>query len=138
MFLATDAWRDGGDGRLEPTAAERDWIWCLRRVALARPLGSARDAGVHAVLQRRFGGRGLGLEHLQRCLVVGLARRAVRSITLHAPCHPALTSDETRLLLALRASRQPATAAALLAPIAGERSAELVPLLAATAALLAG
>lgn len=129
-----EGWENGGWG---PTPAERDCLWCLRRLALIRPIGSARDAGVHALLQRRFGNRGLGLEHLLRCLLVGLARRVVRPLGLRLPCHRAITDDEVRLLIALRVSAHPAAAAALLAPLTGERSAELVPLLAATAALLA-
>lgn len=147
MFVAhgADGWEGGGwhgdggnDRGWAPTPAERDCLWCLRRLALIRPIGSARDAGVHALLQRRFGSRGLGLEHHLRCLLVGLARRAVRPLALRAPCHRAITEDEARLLLALRAHHRPLAAAALLAPLTGERSAELVPLLAATAALLAG
>ena len=141
MFVAhgADGWNGRGEGGgLRPTAAEREILWCLRRLAMLQPLGSARDAGVHALLQRQIGDRGLGLEHLLRCLLVGLARRAVRPLALRLPCQPAITDDEARLLLALRASARPPAAHALLAPLTGPRSAELVPLLAATAALLAG
>jgi hypothetical protein len=118
------------------TLIQRDMLWCLRRLAMVRPLGQARDAHVHALLQQRFGEQGLGLEHHLRCLIVGLARRAQRPIRLHLPCHGALAPDEQRLLLALAESRRPARVAAVLAPIAGSRAGELAPLLAGIAALL--
>jgi len=118
--------------------AERSLLWALRRTAMLRPLGQARDPAVHALLQRQFGGAGLGLEHLVRCLIVGLARRAVRPLKLRVPCWPELTDDEMRLLFALRSHAQPSTAAALLTPLAGARAGELVPLLGAMAGLLKG
>ena len=118
------------------TPVQREMLWCLRRLAMLRPLGSARDAHVHALLQQGFGETGLGLEHHLRCLIVGLARRALRPIRLHLPCHGALAEDEQRLLLALAESGRPARVAAVLAPIAGSRGGELQPLLAGIAALL--
>ncbi|MCM0031387.1 hypothetical protein [Sandarakinorhabdus limnophila] len=118
------------------TPVQREILWCLRRLAMVRPLGSARDAHVHALLQRRFGEQGLGLEHLLRCLIVGLARRALRPVRLHLPCHGAVAEDEQRLLLAIGESRRPVRVAAVLAPLAGSRGGELVPLLAGIAALL--
>lgn len=143
MFLKHDAdWPAGGpysgpgSGGDPLSDAERDLLWCLRRTAMQRPLGSARDAQVHLLLQRRFGDQGLGIEHLLRCLLVGLARRAVRPLTLRTPCIPALTADEWRLLLALRAADAPARQAALLAPMAGSRGRELVPIISGLAALL--
>ena len=144
MFLQHDG-MGAGDGpagrprRDDPaglTHAQRELLWCLRRLAMVRPLGSARDAHVHALLQRRFGEAGLGLEHYLRCLIVGLARRARRPIRLHLPCHGALAPDEQRLLLALAEGTRPARVAAVLAPIAGSRGGELQPLLAGIAALL--
>lgn len=129
----------GGPRRDDPaglTRAQREILWCLRRLAMLRPLGSARDAHVHALLQQRFGEVGLGLEHHLRCLIVGLARRAQRPIRLHVPCHGPLAPDEQRLLLALAESRRPARVAAVLAPLAGSRGSELQPLLAGIAALL--
>lgn len=118
------------------TKLQRDLIWCLRRLALLQPVGCARDAHVHAFLQQRFGEAGLGLEHFLRCLIVGLAQRAVRPIRLHLPCHGPLAPDERRLLLALAEHRYPARLAAVLAPLAGLRGTELSPLLAGIAALL--
>jgi len=118
------------------TVVQRQILWCLRRLAMVRPLGSARDAHVHALLQQRFGAAGLGLEHHMRCLILGLAQRAVRPIRLHLPCHGALAEDEQRLLLALSERRHPARVAAVLAPMAGSRGGELQPLLAGIAALL--
>lgn len=145
MFLNHDAdwpagepWRQPRRAPPDLSAVERDLLWCLRRQAMLRPLGSARDAQVHALLQRRFGDVGLGLEHLLRCLVVGLARRAVRPVRLNLPCRDAISEDERRLLWALASVDRPARVAALLAPIAGTRGAELTPLLAGMAALLHG
>jgi hypothetical protein len=88
------------------------------------------------VLQQRFGEAGLGLEHLLRCLIVGLARRVTRPLLLHRPCCGAVTEDEQRLLLALAEAARPARVAAVLAPLAGSRGGELVPLLAGIAGLL--
>lgn len=118
------------------TVTQRELLWCLRRLAMVRPLGSARDAHVHALLQRRFGEQGLGLEHLLRCLIVGLARRAVRPVRLHLPCHGAVAEDERRLLLALADAGRVPRVAAVLGPLAGSRGGELAPLLAGIAALL--
>lgn len=143
MFLKHEAdWPAGEPWRPRPAAdpdltpATRDLLWCLRRLAMLRPLGSARDAHVHALLQRRFGESGLGLEHLLRCLIVGLARRALRPVVLNLPCRAQTSEDERRLLWALASADRPARAAALLAPIAGTRGAELIPLLAGIVALL--
>lgn len=144
MFVQHDEMGSGGGSAGRPrhddpaglTRSQRDMLWCLRRLAMVRPLGQARDAHVHALLQQRFGEQGLGLEHHLRCLIVGLARRAQRPISLHLPCHGALAPDEQRLLLALAESRRPARVAAVLAPIAGSRAGELAPLLAGIAALL--
>lgn len=144
MFVQHDInWPGGGPSgphrRDDPAGlpqVQRDLIWCLRRLALLRPLGSARDAHVHALLQQRFGEQGLGLEHLLRCLIFGLARRAVRPLRLHLPCHGALVEDEQRLLVALGDAGRPARVAAALAPMVGSRGGELAPLLAGIAALL--
>lgn len=145
MFLKHDAewpagepWRQPRRASPELPADQRDLLWCLRRQAMLRPLGTARDAQVHIVLQRRFGDNGLGLEHLLRCLLVGLARRAVRPVRLHLPCRAAIAEDERRLLMALASVDRPARVAALLAPIAGTRGGELTPLIAGMAALLRG
>jgi hypothetical protein len=144
MFVRHDEGSFGGGPAGQPrrgdpaglSATQREILWCLRRLALQRPLGSTRDAHVHALLQQRFGEAGLGLEHLLRCLIVGLARRATRPLLLHRPCCGAVTDDEQRLLLALAEAARPARVAAVLAPLAGSRGGELVPLLAGIAGLL--
>ncbi|OYW13711.1 MAG: hypothetical protein B7Y82_13140 [Sphingomonadales bacterium 32-65-25] len=144
MFVRHDESGSGGGPSGRPrrddpaglTRVQREILWCLRRLAMVRPLGSARDAHVHALLQQRFGEAGLGLEHHLRCLILGLAQRAVRPIRLHLPCHGALAEDEQRLLLALGESRRPARLAAVLAPLTGTRGSELAPLFAGIAALL--
>lgn len=145
MFLKHEAdwpagepWRQPRRPRPELSAVQYDLLWCLRRQAMLRPLGSARDAQVHALLQRQFGDVGLGLEHLLRCLIVAVARRAVRPVRLHLPCRAAISDDERRLLWALASVHRPARVAALLAPIAGTRGHELIPLLAGISALLPG
>jgi hypothetical protein len=144
MFVRLDAafpWHDGpGSGPRQPPDPLpphlRDLLWCLRRTAMLRPLGQGRDAQVHLLLQRGFGDGGLGLEHLLRCLVVGLARRATRPIHLHQPCRPQISDDEWRLLTALAQARQPPRVAAVLAPLLGSRGGELAPVLAGIAGLL--
>jgi hypothetical protein len=133
MLVSHDAqWEPerAGDGL---NAAERELLWCLRRLAMLRPLGSARDGHVHVALQLRFGDVGLGVEHLLRCLIVGLAQRALRPLLLHRPCCAGCSADEVRLLLALR---NPAQAALLMAPMAGARGGELEPILAGLGALI--
>lgn len=145
MYVQPDAMGPGGgqpewpprpDDPAGLSPAQRDLLWSLRRLAMVRPLGSSRDAHVHALLLRRFGDHGVGMEHHLRCLIVGLARRAIRPIRLHRPCYAQLSADERRLLMALDEAARPARAAALLAPLAGTRGAELLPLLAGIAALL--
>jgi hypothetical protein len=133
MFVQHGAQWEPGWGRDDLSAAERELLWCLRRLAMMRPLGSARDAHVHLALQRRFGDEGLGAEHLLRCLLVALARRAERPLSLRMPCCPARTTDETRLLLAWR---DPAQVPVMLSPMAGTRAAELQPIIAALGGLL--
>lgn len=73
---------------------------------MVRPLGYTRDADVHALLQQRFGEVGLGLEHHLRCLISGIAQRALLPIRLPLPCHSALAANEQRLLLALAKARR--------------------------------
>jgi len=133
----------GGEPRLpaDPLPAPlRDLLWCLRRTAqnpaMHAPACMARDQHVHLLLQRRFGDSGLGLEHLLRCLVIAIARRATRPVLLHRPCRPQISADEWRLITALGEAGRPARVAAVLAPLAGRRAGELQPLLAGIAALL--
>lgn len=105
-------------------------LWAWRRLALLEPLGEARCHAVHAVLQRRFGDNGLGVEHALSCVLVLLARRARHRIRFGEPCCPLLMEDEMRLILALRLARQ-GRAAAMLAPMVGpDGVAVLAPLLA--------
>lgn len=111
-------------------ADEQLLLWAWRRLALLEPLGEARCHAVHAVLQRRFGEAGLGVEHALSCVLLLLARCARHRIRLGEPCCPLLMEDEMRLILALRLARQ-GRAAAMLAPMVGpEGTAGLEPLLA--------
>jgi hypothetical protein len=99
-------------------------IWGLRRLALLRPIGSARCHALHIALHRACGDEGLGVEHLLRCLLVGLARRTDRPLGFGQPACPMLTQDEILLLAAFTGDPGPG-----LARLAGERAAALAPLL---------
>ena len=129
---------DGWGGEPEPwrlsalPAGEAMLVWGLRRLALLRPIGQARCHALHIALQQSAGGDGLGIEHLLRCLLVGLARCTDRPIGLAQPSCPLLTPDEVLLLTALRAG-----SGAGLARLAGPRAAALAPLLAALRPMLA-
>ena len=81
-------------------AGEAMLIWGLRRLALLRPIGSARCHALHIALHRACGDEGLGIEHLLRCLLVGLARRTDRPLGFGQPACPLLTRDEILLLAA--------------------------------------
>lgn len=130
----------GGNGLGQPADLlaphQRDLLWCLRRTAMHAPGCMGRDPHVHLLLQRRFGDGGLGLEHLLRCLVMGLAQRATRPIRLNRPCRAPVSPDEWRLLTALADAGRPQRVAAVLAPLTGSRGGELAPLLAGIASLL--
>ena len=124
--LAEDDW----GGEPEPwrlaalPAGEALLIWGVRRLALLRPIGSARCHALHIALHQACGEDGLGIEHLLRCLLVGLARRTDRALGFGQPACPMLTRDEVLLLAALRAG-----AGEGLARLAGPRAAALAPLL---------
>lgn len=139
MFVHHDAnWPQAGKDRFDAqqgevaglAGAERDLLWCLRRLALMQPLGSGRDGHVHLLLQRRYGDNGLAAEHLLRCLLVGLAHRALRKVALQRPCCLDCSDDERQLLRAIRRAAHPQRAEQALAAMAGPRAAELTPYLA--------
>lgn len=127
---------DGGAAALG--AVEFRLLWALRRLAVMEPLGVARCQAVHVALQREFGEAGLGIEHLLRCWLVGLARVAARRIAVGAPGCPLVTGDELVLLRVLRAPAN-ADAEAALERLAGNAAAaSLLPLFVAAADLIAG
>ncbi|KAB7646408.1 hypothetical protein [Polymorphobacter fuscus] len=128
--------RNGRVGALAP--GEQRILWAVRRLALMRPLGAARCQAVHVALQRDFGDTGLGIEHLLRCWLVGLARHATRRVVLGEPACPMLLPDEARLLLVLRmAASDPDVARGGLEALAGTRGgAALLPLFAGVAQLI--
>jgi hypothetical protein len=107
-----------------------DWrlLWALRRLALMQPIGAARCHAVHIALQQDFGEHGLGIEHLLRCLLVGLSRRADRQLVFGEPACALLLPDEAALLAALRSEARDCEAA--LAALAGPQAAALLPLVA--------
>ena len=110
---------------------ETQLLWCLRRLAMMAPLGSARCQAVHVALQRNFGDAGMGIEHILRCLLVGLARRASRRLGIATPGCALLTGDEAGLL-ALFAAPSPSA----LVAFAGASAAPLLPLCDALRALI--
>lgn len=104
-------------------------LWCLRRLVLIARRGKARCPMVHVMLQRQFGDAGLGIEHLLRCLMLGLAMHSSRRLAFGLPGCPLRTDDEIALL-ALITDRNPAacgTAPALMG-VAGEAAGVLQPL----------
>lgn len=126
----------GGDGWAPMTpaprrtdsldATDRRLLWALRRLALMQPIGAARCHAVHIALQQDFGDHGLGIEHLLRCLLVGLSRRADRQLAFGEPACPLLLPDEAALLAMLHSDSVCRDAA--LAALAGPQAAALLPL----------
>jgi hypothetical protein len=107
-------------------------LWCLRRLAVITQQGSVRCPMVHITLQRQFGDAGLGIEHLLRCLVMGLAMHATRRLAFGVPGCPLRTDDENALLALLTDDRQaPETMAAVLVGVGGAAAAVLLPLVVA-------
>ncbi len=114
-------------GRTESLGVtDRRLLWALRRLALMQPIGAARCHAVHVALQQDFGDSGLGVEHLLRCLLVGLSRRADRQLVFGQPACPLLLPDEVALIAILHA--HDADAEAALTALAGPRAAALLPL----------
>lgn len=97
-------------------ADEQLLLWAWRRLALLAPPGEARCHAVRAVLQRRFGEAGTGIEHGLACVLMLLAARGRRPLRFGTPCCPLLLDDEMRLILALRLARG-GRAAVMLAPL---------------------
>lgn len=114
------------------TPTEARLLWALRRPALMAPIGAARCHAVHIALQQDFGDQGLGIEHLLRCILVGLSRSASRRLALGSPGCGLVTPDETTLLALLGGTAGPTA----LARVTGTAdAATLLPLFAAIAAL---
>jgi hypothetical protein len=105
---------------------DRRLLWALRRLALMQPIGAARCHAVHIALQQDFGEQGLGIEHLLRCLLVGLSRRADRQLVFGEPTCGLLLPDEAALLTLLHS--EPGQREAALAALAGPQTAALLPL----------
>lgn len=101
-------------------------LWALRRLMLMQPIGTARCHAVHIALQQDFGEHGLGLEHLLRCLLVGLSRRANRHLVFGEPGCAMLLPDEAALLAALHSRGSDGEAA--LTALAGPQATTLLPL----------
>jgi hypothetical protein len=117
----------------ELAPVEARLLWAVRRLALMQSLGAARCHAVHIALQQEFGDVGLGVEHLLRCILVGLSRVTVRRLGIGAPGCELVTADEAMLLALLGG----AGGEALLAGLTGSATAaRLLPLFAAVAALM--
>lgn len=101
-------------------------LWSLRRMVIAWP----RCHAVHAALHRRYGDDALGVEHLLRCWLTGIARHAARPLRLGNPACALILPDERTLLRALRAGGEDA-----LIGLCGPTAAALRPLTVALAAL---
>lgn len=129
---------DGGSNWPGPQRPASDTdarlLWAIRRLALLQPIGAARCPMVHIALQRDFGDAGMGIEHLLRCLLVGLARVADRPLRFGTPVCATPLPDEA-LLLRILAAPEP-QAAVLLGRLAGPRAAPLLPLVAAVRELV--
>lgn len=108
-------------------------LWAIRRLALMQPIGAARCHAVHIALQQDFGDAGLGIEHLLRCWLVGLSRRADRPLRFGEPACPLLLPDEAALLAILRSNDD--TAKVRLMALSGPRTAPLLPLIRALRSL---
>jgi hypothetical protein len=117
----------------ELTTVEARLLWAVRRLALMQPIGAARSHAVHIALQQEFGNAGMGVEHLLRCILVGLSRLAVRRLAIGAPGCGLVTGDEAVLLALLgdRAGRD-----ALAAMTGAHEAARLLPLFAGVAVLV--
>jgi hypothetical protein len=115
----------------EREAADACLLWCLRRLVQIPP-GTTRCPMVHITLQRQFGDAGLGIEHLLRCLVMGLAMHSSRRLAFGLPGCPLRTDDEIALLaLITDGDFAPYETAAALAGVGGAAAAVLQPLVAA-------
>lgn len=125
---------EAGDDRWWPAprrtdnlcATDRRLLWALRRLALMQPIGAARCHAVHIALQQDFGDHGLGIEHLLRCLLVGLSRRADRQLVFGEPACALLLPDEAALLALLHSEASQREAA--LSALAGPQAAALLPI----------
>ena len=105
----------------------------LRRLAIMQPIGAARCHAVHIALHQDFGEAGMGVEHVLRCIVVGLARTATRQLVIGEPGCAIVMADEATLLALMEGT----TGHAALIAMAGTKDAvRLMPLFQAVSALL--
>ena len=122
-FNSSDHWpRQHADGISEDGAL---LIWSMRRLVVAWP----RCHAVNIALQRRFGEEGLGVEHLLRCWLAGLAMHAARPLSFAHPGAAAILPDEGAILFVLRSADRPEPAGSALAGLCGTEAARtLLPL----------
>lgn len=114
-------------------ATDARLLWALRRLAIMQPIGAARCHAVHIALHQDFGEAGMGVEHVLRCIVVGLARTATRQLVIGEPGCAIVMADEATLLALMEGT----TGHAALIAMAGTKDAvRLMPLFQAVSALL--
>ncbi len=100
-------------------------LWSIRRIVVAWP----RSHVVQAALHSRYGDAGLGVEHLIRCLLVGVSRHTSRQLIVGDPNCTLVIGDEPALLMIIRL---PESAASALIALTGNPCADcLAPLAAA-------
>lgn len=133
MFAeGSGGWESHGSvDALDPIEARL--LWAVRRLALMQPIGAARCHAVHIALQQDFGEAGLGIEHLLRCILVGLSRTATRRLVIGKPGCAIVMTDEASLLALMRGR---AGRAGLSALAGTDMAARLMPLFRGVAALL--
>lgn len=139
-FSDTSLWRRGQDhGSVDDLGiGEARILWAMRRLALLQPLGGARCHAVHIALQQEFGDAGLGIEHLLRCWLVGLARMSRRRLNIGEPACPLVLPDEAALLGVLRsAGERDGLAGAALVQMTGSAAAADLEVLCASVRMLA-
>lgn len=133
MFAeGSGGWENHGSvDALDPVEARL--LWALRRLALMQPIGAARCHAVHIALQQDFGEAGQGIEHLLRCILVGLSRIATRRLVIGEPGCGIVMTDEARLLALMRGT---AGREKLRAMANTDDAARLMPLFRAVSALV--
>ena len=91
-------------------------------------VGWPRSPIAHALLIDRYGDAGVGIEHLLRCLLVGIGRLSQRKLTVGAPCSAFLLPDETALLDAIGGDGAQPDPSALVRLTGTAKGAQLAPI----------
>jgi hypothetical protein len=111
----------------------RTLLAAVRHMIIAWP----RSPAAHAMLIDRYGGGGGGIEHLLRCLLVGIGRTTRRRPAFGSPCCALVLPDEAELLDSIGldgAEPDPSALARLTGNPEAERFAAIARLIGETAA----